>query len=92
MIIYVLNIHSYVLLNIKTPLILRRTIIFCINEKKNAENKLYAMGHKIQANFRDIKMLKKKKTCLRNNDTWPVRHWAGHTQSPLTPQPFSVLL
>lgn len=56
MIIYVLNIHSYVLLNIKTPLILRRTIIFCINEKKNAENKLYAMGHKIQANFRDIKM------------------------------------
>lgn len=56
MIIYVLNIHSYVLLNIKTPLILRHTISFCINKKKNIENKLYAMGHKIQANFRDIKM------------------------------------
>lgn len=60
MIIYVLNIHYYVLLNIKTPLILRCTIIFCINKKKNTENKLYAMDHKMQANFRDIKMWEKK--------------------------------
>ena len=34
MIIYVLNIHYYVLLNLKTPLILRPTINFCINKKK----------------------------------------------------------
>ena len=34
MIIYVLNIHYYVLLTLKTSLILRPTIIFCINEKK----------------------------------------------------------
>lgn len=75
MIIYVLNIHYYVLLNLKTPLILRPIIIFCINEKK-ITLKINCMPWIIRRRpiLEILKCGGEKKTWLRNNDTWPVRH------------------
>lgn len=32
-----------------------------------------------------LEILKGEKKCLRNNDIWHARHWAGRTQSPSNP-------